>query len=209
MLEKMINVLKQFIIGLCVFFIYMLASRYQATPLILFNIDPSSMPLYLKVIYMIGYEMILMAIIIYIFRDKIEKDINDIKINHQKYFSKYLKLWIFSVAIMMISNLLISHVLPNSLPTNEKTIREVFNKSPIYIFFSTVIFAPIVEELVFRQGFRYMFTTDWLFILMSGLVFGSLHVLNSTNSLAELLYLIPYSAPGIIFAYILAKPIIF
>ena len=34
MLEKMINVLKQFIIGLCVF-IYMLASRYQATPLIL------------------------------------------------------------------------------------------------------------------------------------------------------------------------------
>lgn len=50
-----------------------------------------------------------------------------------------------------------------------------------------------------------MFTTDWLFILMSGLVFGSLHVLNSTNSLAELLYLIPYSAPGIIFAYILAK----
>jgi hypothetical protein len=199
------NEMKYVGIGIAVFFIYMFLPSFQTIPLDLFNVDITNMPLYLKVIYMIIFEIILMSIIIYIFRNKLKDDISNIKENHKVYFSKYLKIWILSVGIMMISNLLISVVLPDTLPSNEEALRALFDKSPIYIFFSAVIFAPIVEELVFRQGFRYIFKTKWLFILMAGLIFGALHVLSSAESFTELLYIIPYSAPGIAFAYILTK----
>jgi membrane protease YdiL (CAAX protease family) len=193
------------ITGLTAFFIYMVLPNFKGIPFQLLNIDFTSIPIYLRIIYLITFELLLMGIIIFIFKNKIKKDINDMKRNHQKYFSECLKYWLISVAVMIISNLLISIIIPDALPSNEKTIREIFNVSPVYIFFSAVIFAPIVEELVFRLGFRYMFKTNWLFIFMSGLIFGGLHVISSAESFVELLYIIPYAAPGIAFAYILSK----
>ena len=192
-------------IGILAFFIYMFLPKFETLPLELLKIDVTSLPLIIKIIYMIAFELILMAIIVYLFKDKLLADIKDIRQNHQKYFSKYLKFWILSVGVMMVSNLLIGLIVPDALPSNEEALRELFEKSPFYIFFSAVLFAPIVEELVFRQGFRYIFKTKTLFILISGLVFGSLHVLTSYSSPVELLYIIPYSAPGLAFAYILTK----
>ena len=189
------------ITGLTAFFIYMVLPNFKGIPFQLLNIDFTSIPIYLRIIYLITFELLLMGIIIFIFKNKIKKDINDMKRNHQKYFSECLKYWLISVAVMIISNLLISIIIPDALPSNEKTIREIFNVSPVYIFFSAVIFAPIVEELVFRLGFRYMFKTNWLFIFMSGLIFGGLHVISSAESFVELLYIIPYAAPGIAFAW--------
>ena len=40
-----------------------------------------------------------------------------------------------------------------------------------------------------------------LFILLSGLVFGSMHVIGTCEHLIDLLFIIPYSIPGFIFAY--------
>ena len=44
-----------------------------------------------------------------------------------------------------------------------------------------------------------------IYILTSGLVFGSLHVIGSLKNLYELVYIIPYSIPGFIFAYVYIK----
>jgi membrane protease YdiL (CAAX protease family) len=62
-----------------------------------------------------------------------------------------------------------------------------------------------MEELVFRQGFRNIFGRNIVFILFSGIVFGGMHVIGNINTMADLLYLIPYSALGISFAYMLYK----
>ena len=43
-----------------------------------------------------------------------------------------------------------------------------------------------------------------LFIIISGIIFGGLHVITGFSSPIDLLYLIPYCAPGFAFAYILA-----
>ena len=40
---------------------------------------------------------------------------------------------------------------------------------------------------------------------MSGLIFGSMHVIGNFNSLIDLLFIIPYSIPGFMFAYIYKK----
>jgi membrane protease YdiL (CAAX protease family) len=40
---------------------------------------------------------------------------------------------------------------------------------------------------------------------MSAFVFGGLHVFSSAETLIDLLYIIPYGAPGFVFAYMLSK----
>ena len=104
-----------------------------------------------------------------------------------------------------MSNAFIVFILNGGIASNEDSVRELFKVSPIYIYLSAVFFAPVVEELVFRQGIRNLFGRNILFILISGLVFGGLHVVDGYETILDLLYLIPYSSLGIAFAYMLYK----
>ena len=92
------------------------------------------------------------------------------------------------------------------MPENEEIIRSNFQVAPIYMYLSSVVIAPLMEELVFRRGIRNIVPNNVFFILISGLVFGCLHVvLGGFQTPLELLYIIPYSIPGFIFAYVLTK----
>lgn len=189
--------------GLGVLFVYFILPYFQGLPFALLNINVDNISLTSKVIYLIAFSILTMAIILLIYNKKIVKDYKDMKKNNLKYFNKYIKYWLCGLFIMMVSNLLINLLVSNSLPSNEQTIRETFNISPLYIFFEAVIYAPIVEELVFRLSIKKIFSNKWAFVILSGLIFGSMHVFGNFNNLADLLYIIPYSAPGIVFALML------
>ena len=88
---------------------------------------------------------------------------------------------------------------------DEESIRQTFEIAPIYTFVAAVFIAPFLEEFVFRQGLRFCIKNNTLFIIVSGLIFGGLHVISNITGWADLLYLIPYSTPGFIFAYLLTK----
>ena len=66
------------------------------------------------------------------------------------------------------------------------------------------LLAPFTEEIVFRKSFRNVFGKGKLFVLLSGLVFGGLHVISATNPIGYL-YIIPYSCLGIAFALMYNK----
>ncbi len=191
-------------LGILCIFIYITISDFELGFLKLLNIDFSSMPMTIKVLYLVIWEIITMCLLMLILYKKVSKDINDMKKNHKKYFKKYFKFWLISVGVMMMSNLVINFLNNNGIASNEETLRDMFKINPFYIFFSSVIYAPIVEELVFRQSIRNIIPNKIIFIIISGLLFGSLHVLGSYSNPLDLLYIIPYSAPGIAFAYILA-----
>ena len=193
------------LIGLGSFIIYFLLNNFEGLPFALLNIDTSKIPTALKVIYMISYEIVFMSIIAFIFRKKLIADFIDIKKNHKKYYSKCFNYWLIGIAIMMISNVIITLINNGGVANNEQSIRDMMEISPVYIFFSAVLFAPLVEELVFRQGFKYIFSNNILFIIMSAFVFGGLHVFPSMETLSDLLYIIPYGVPGAVFAYMLYK----
>ena len=61
------------------------------------------------------------------------------------------------------------------------------------------------EEIVFRKCFKKAFPNKWIFIILSALVFGSLHVITTMTSPLELLYIIPYGALGASFAMMYQK----
>lgn len=203
--EQLIEQLKKYITGLGAITVYFLLSELQLLPFQLLDIDITKIPLYLKIIYLLCYEAILIGIIVLIHLKKLKGDFNLLKNNHEIYFKNCLKYWLIALFIMYISNFIIFEI-QSGLPANEEIIRQQFQVSPIYIFISAVLFAPIIEELIFRQSFRNLFQNKWLFIIISGLVFGGMHVFTGNNiSKLDLLYLIPYSAPGMAFAYMLYK----
>ena len=105
---------------------------------------------------------------------------------------------------MFSSNFLIN-ILGGGMSGNENAIRTQFEIAPIFTFVSSVFLAPIVEEGIFRLGFRNVFKNNFIFIILSGLVFGSLHLLAGINIHLLALYLISYCSFGVIFAYMMVK----
>ena len=153
----------------------------------------------------ISTELMSILIIYLLFKDDINKMIIDFKKNNLIYFKKYFKSWFLVLILMVIFNGLILILDPNITANNQESINEMFINYPIYTFLLSVILAPIIEELIFRFSFRYMFESKWLFVLLSGTVFGLFHVIGSFESAKDFLYVIPYSIPGIVFAIVYLK----
>lgn len=191
--------------GIGVLCTYFIMNELLILPFVLAGINYDTIPLTIKVIYAIIYEFAMIGIIILILKNEIRNAFKDITKNHMNYFSKYIKYWFLALIIMFASNLVITFISKGGIAGNEETIRTMFSKTPVYIFISSVFFAPILEELVFRQGLRNIFSNNIVFIIISGLIFGGLHVVGNINAWYDILYLIPYCTPGFIFAYILTK----
>lgn len=166
------------------------------------NVNTISTPI--SVVLTLAYQILLMCIIMMIYAKDLKKDFKDFIKNAESYFKKYAKYWLIGVGVMMISNLILQSI-TGGIAGNEEAIREQFTATPFYVFVATVIYAPIVEELVFRKSIRGLIKNDKLFILVSGLVFGALHIVSSYTGPLDLLYIIPYSSLGVAFAYVLTK----
>jgi membrane protease YdiL (CAAX protease family) len=204
-MKKSKNYIRDVITALTAILIYFSFSYIQLFLLDILHIDYQNMSLTFKVIYLIVTEIIEMVLIISLFYKKLKENYQDLKKNHEVYFKTYFKYWLFILAVMAISNVIITFITSNQTSANEETFRELMVKSPIYAYFSGVIFAPIIEELIFRRGIRNIIPNNTVFILVSGIIFGGLHVVTGYSGPLDLLYLIPYCTPGLVFAYILTK----
>lgn len=196
--------LKYFIKGISVIMFYFLLSLFKNLPFILLKINIEDIPQKSYNFYSITLEMMMIVIIYYTFEKEIKLAIKDLKENHQEYFQKYFKTYILGVTIMMLSNIIIGK-LGGGISENESTIRNEFKLYPIYIYTSAVLLAPFLEEFIFRLGFKSMIKNNVIYIIISGLIFGSLHLLGTKIDYLLPIYLISYCSCGWAFAYMMAK----
>jgi len=174
-------------------------------PFVILNINTSTIPDNLFNIYYVSTEVIFFISLFYIYRKDFMNYINDFKENGKSHLRMGLKYWLIGLGVMIISNILISTLSPISLPENEQAVREALKLSPLFIAFSSVINAPIIEEILFRKTLFDVFKNKKIFIIFSGLLFGSFHIIGVATSLASWLYVIPYAALGMAFAYSYVK----
>ena len=104
---------------------------------------------------------------------------------------------------MAFSNGIITLINKSEISNNQEAINDMFERLPIYTYILSVFLAPIIEELVFRFCFMKIFNNKYLYIILSGVIFGLFHIIGSFESAYDFLFLVPYSIPGLIFAYIL------
>ena len=146
--------------------------------------------------------VLLIGINIFILR----KDVKNSLVNFKKYFREYnsyvLGMYLKSLAIMFILSISIRMYTGIESATNQENIVTILDSFPIYTILLSVVFAPILEELLFRGLIRKIINDKWLFIIFSGILFGALHVIDDFQSYYELLYILVYSSLGCFLAAI-------
>ena len=198
--------LKNMFKGIKVLILYLFMSVLSYIFLALFGINLDNLNLIAKQIYLILFEAGITFIIVLMYKDDFISNFKDFKENYSTYLKKYIKYWFIALILMLLSNIIVSFFTNSFESENQKIIMEQFHKIPIYAFVTILFLTPILEELVFRLSFKKIFPhTRFLFVLFSGLFFGFIHVIGYLDNINDLLFIIPYSIPGFIFAYTYTK----
>lgn len=195
--------IKEIIKFILIFLLYLLYSDIIIIILTKLGVNIKVLPNNLKIAIMFLINLSLMIMLFIFYSKSIKENLKDLKLNFKSYIKDNFKYYVIGLLIMIISNIIISFFVEGN-STNETLIREYINIMPIYMIFSSCIYAPFTEEMVFRKSLRNCFNNKVLYILLSGLIFGSMHLL-SANNLVELVFLIPYSSLGCVFAYMYYK----
>ena len=195
--------IKEIIKFILIFLLYLLYSDIIIIILTKLGVNIKVLPNNLKIAIMFLINLSLMIMLFIFYSKSIKENLKDLKLNFKSYIKDNFKYYVIGLLIMIISNIIISFLIEGN-STNETLIREYINIMPIYMIFSSCIYAPFTEEMVFRKSLRNCFNNKVLYILLSGLIFGSMHLLSASN-LVELVFLIPYSSLGCVFAYMYYK----
>ena len=155
-----------------------------------------------KNIYLISTSLIYLLFVLFMYRKELISDLKSFKI---KTILKYIPIYIIGITLMVSLNALIYKITNTTISGNEENVREYIKLFPIYMCFSTVIYAPFVEEIIFRKTFKNMIKNSTIFILISGIMFGLVHISLDGNIFKELLITVPYMIMGFDFAYIYHK----
>ena len=152
-------------------------------------------------------ELILTIIIILLYKKCLRKDIVLFKLNKKDYINKILNYFVLFIAIKISSSLItgfLSVILGYDLvdSENQSAIISLTKSAPLMMLISTSILAPIVEEGVFRLSLRKIIDNKTIFILISGLIFGLMHIFPTDLSLYfALIQAITYVTMGFFLAY--------
>lgn len=136
---------------------------------------------------------------------ELKRDFIAFKNNFKTYILNMLPRFGIILIVYAISNFLLVSFVGN-ISTNQSIIYQW----PIYISaFIAIIIAPLTEELMFRGFMKKFIKNDTLFIILSSLIFGGLHV-TSADSISQILFIIPYSILGFAFSlnYVKTKNIV-
>ena len=188
------------IYGIIGFVVWFLFQNYSDLPFEILNINPPT--LFLEV-YTILVEILTILFIFLLFKKEIVHMWKDFYENRDKYFKKYFKYWFLILILMAFSNGIITLINKSEISNTQEAINDMFKRLPLYTYILSVFLAPIIEELVFRFCFMKIFNNKYLYMILSGVIFGLFHIIGSFESAYDFLFLVPYSIPGLIFAYIL------
>lgn len=145
------------------------------------------------------YAFILVSIII-LYHKKL---INDLKIfvkNYRTYFPFVIKRYFIMLGLMLIVAMPIVVIKGGEVSNNQEVINVMFKKVPLITLLLSCIYAPLTEETVFRLSLSKLFSNKTMFIIVSGFLFGLLHVINDFSSLSDMLYVLQYATLGVCLA---------
>lgn len=145
-------------------------------------------------------DTILMLVLIIIYRKDLKKEWQLFKGQFMPNLDKGFKYWFLGLTIMFATNLLIMIFSPVKQANNEAAVQTLIQAAPWFMLITAGFLAPFIEEITFRKTFHDLISNKWIFALVSGLVFGALHVISSATNPYDYLYIISYGALGFFFA---------
>lgn len=209
--EKIYNILKLLI---CLVFFFSI-SNITIFIFKIFNIDKTNITLFDNTLYQFIVSLILFILLFILYFNTIKKDFKDFKKNLKTNILYILKLFVIFILlkymITIISTfiiILLKYDTSNLLSNNQEMVEKYVKAAPFLMFLSMSILGPFYEECIFRLGFKKVINNKWIYIIVSGSLFGLLHVFPLNEGVSLILGIvqsISYVTMGIFFSYIYYK----
>lgn len=156
----------------------------------LFN-DINSNNLIIANLSNIFINLLLLLIFIFVFRKELIPDFYNFNTRGKYFIKKYFVYWIVAFLSSTISLNIINSLV--GVPTTQALNEMYVLQLPIYSIISMIIIAPIFEELLTKVCFKKVFKNKYIYVLLTALLFGSLHLLSPGS---KLIHAIPYVLLG-------------
>ena len=156
----------------------------------------------IKLTIEIIFNIVMLTLSILVFYDQLKDNFKAFKENIKAYMRfimprlgmAYVFLFVFSMISVLITK--------NAVSLNQESVESL----PLYYMLpAVIIYAPIVEETLFRGVFRRFIKNDVVFIIVSALLFGVLHTIGESSILNILVMALPYCSLGVYLAYVYTK----
>jgi len=154
---------------------------------------------------LVVFYVVILSLMIGVFYKQLIHDFKIFKSYFKEYFVLILKTWGKALVLIMITTIIIQIITHTTQANNQIALQNSFNSNPVFIAILAMFYAPIAEELMFRGVFRKFIKNEKIFVIVSGVVFGLMHVIDDSKTLAEFSYVFVYSILGIYLAGIYAK----
>ena len=154
---------------------------------------------------LVVFYVVILSLMIGVFYKQLIHDFKIFKSYFKEYFVLILKTWGKALVLIMITTIIIQIITNTTQANNQIALQNSFNSNPVFIAILAMFYAPIAEELMFRGVFRKFIKNKKLFVIVSGVVFGLMHVIDDSKTLAEFSYVFVYSILGIYLAGIYAR----
>ena len=157
---------------------------------------------YTKLVIEISFNIIMIFLSILVFHKQLKNNFLAFKNN----FSAYVKIILSNIGVaylfLFVASMISTLTTKNAVSVNQENLESL----PIYYLIpAAVIYAPIVEEIIFRGILRRFIKNTKIFVLISALLFGLLHTMDEGSFSNILLMSLPYITLGFFISRIYAK----
>ncbi len=206
-MEKINNKVLMIIRGFIILFLFFNSVYFQYIPLLVFKTDVDSISGNMNIAVLLSTfsSLVMLLIILIVYRKDLISEWKIFTSNISKNIITGLVCWIVGFAIMIFVNFILIIFFKANGANNEIIVRSMIKASPILMGLDVCVFAPFIEEIVFRKTLKDVFSKVYIFVPLSFLLFGYAHVSSMATSLVDWLYIIPYGALGGVFAYAYSK----
>ena len=156
-----------------------------------------------RIYAVIGYYLITFGLCLYVFKDRYKRDFFFLKNDFKKYSKYIFKMWGLMLLASLAAAMIVMLLNGNSQSANQ----EALNSMPLWFMIpAACIWAPVVEEAIFRGVIRRFISNDIVFVIVSAVLFGLLHTVGQEATLyLTIVQSLQYMAMGAVMAIAYVK----
>ena len=209
--DKIYNTLK---LLLCLVFFFSI-SNITSLFLNVFNIDKNKIGLFGNTLYQFIVSFILFALLLILYKDTIKKDFKNLKKDFKNNIIYIIKTFLIFIIVKYLVSILSSIIMvlcglgtENIVSVNQSILEDYIKAAPLLMLISVAFLGPFYEEGIFRLAFKKVIDNKWLYIIISGSLFGILHVFPLSDGVTlpvGIIQSISYVTMGMFFSYVYYK----
>ena len=196
MLEKLNNSMIRAVVLYLVYFLYTVVASSLVSALNVANTAYVMMPA----------DILFAVFAVFMYRKGLKECVQKLK---KKKVLKIIGSVVIGVVAIFVLNIIMGAVTDIFFPeyavdSNTGAMLDLLKQSPVYAFFKVLIFAPVAEEILFRESISSCVKNNVLFIFLSAIIYTGMNFVFSTDALTFLDLLI-YFLPAVLFSFLYVK----